>query len=114
VALHCRITETTDVLGPWRLTTSAYYYAFSTTAGEELLAFHWHPHVGPTHPHLHVAAAAKGALPHLHKRHVPTGRVALEDVLRFAIADLRAKPRRQNWKSVLARSQEGFNRGRSW
>ncbi|HUG16929.1 MAG TPA: hypothetical protein VMM78_18115 [Thermomicrobiales bacterium] len=37
-----------------------------------------------------------------HRAHIPTGQVFIDDVVRFAIADLGVEPLRSDWDSVLA------------
>lgn len=70
--------------------------------GRTILAYHWHPvGVSPvTWPHLHIGGSLVGI--DLSKAHLPTGVVALQDVLRFAIADLGVEPLRDDWSEVLA------------
>ena len=63
-------------------------------------------------PHLH-AYGARDTLT-LHKLHLPTGRVALEAVVRFLFADLGVVPRRADWRAVLDRQEERFRQTRSW
>jgi hypothetical protein len=61
---------------------------------QEILAFHWHPdsRSSITHPHLHISAGARVGYAPLQKAHVPSGHVALQEVLRFAITDLGVEP----------------------
>lgn len=33
--------------------------------------------------------------------HVPTGLISLSDVVRFAIEELRVRPRRSDWQAIL-------------
>jgi hypothetical protein len=70
-------------------------------------AFHWHPDgkSDVTWPHLHVYEERK--------LHVPTGRVAIEQIVRLAI-DLGAPPIRDDWEDVLARSLSRFQDWRTW
>jgi hypothetical protein len=63
-------------------------------------------------PHLH-AHGARDTLT-LHKLHLPTGRVALEAVVRFLIGDLNVAPRRSDWRTVLDRAEAHFRETRSW
>jgi hypothetical protein len=46
--------------------------------------------------------------------HVPTGRIALEELLRMAIAEFGARPRRKDWEQVLERTQAGYEDWRTW
>jgi hypothetical protein len=85
-----------------------YFYVLYAADGFELAAFHWHAasvgNVG--FPHLHVGIGATGARTpfltgRLHKAHFPTGLIAVEDVVRFAIVECGARPRRPDWEGVL-------------
>ena len=68
----------------------------------ELLAFHHHPHVlDRSLPHVHPGPAL-GTLPVFAGVHIPTGHVALEDVLSMVIDDFGVRPRRADWRVVLA------------
>lgn len=94
--------------GLWTITTTAYYYAFglSEDGHQELLAYHWHPddEGAFTAPHLHVGAAGLGTdAVFSPKWHVPTERIGVEDVLRFAITHLGARPLKRNWEAILSR-----------
>jgi hypothetical protein len=44
----------------------------------------------------------------------PTGHVALEQVLRLAVAELGVKPLRTDWSEVLGGTQTAFEEWRSW
>lgn len=64
-------------------------------------------------PHLHVGAAMGPNAATILGGHVPTGRVAMEDVLRLLI-ELGVQPRRDDWQAVLDETQSAFERWRSW
>src|SRR5215470_12670467 len=100
-----RIVEADDERGPWKVSTVAYYYHVETIASpaQEVFAYHWHPHGRNTvtYPHLHLSSGA-GALQHnLIKAHLPTGRIAIEDVVRCVITQLDVVPLRQDWEAIL-------------
>jgi hypothetical protein len=42
------------------------------------------------------------------KLHIPSGWVTIENVVRFLLTELAAKPLRRDWREVLARSEEQF------
>lgn len=88
----------------WTVRTAGYRYEFQHADGPTLLAYHWHPvGISPiTTPHLHLAGTLGGI--DLSKAHLPTGLVTLQDVLRFAIADLGVLPLRNDWSAVLEES----------
>lgn len=113
VDMHCRIVPADARRDGWKLTTVAYIYALLERGGREILRYDYHPHIGPKHPHVHVAWAA-WVPSRIRRAHLPTARVALEDVLALVLGDLKARARRNNWPAVLHRTREGFLRGRTW
>jgi hypothetical protein len=81
----------------------------------ELYAFHWHPEAR-SFPHAHVEAGT-GIASALVGRHLPTGIVTVEDVLRFAIEELAVEPLRDDWPAVFRETREVATRvlpPRSW
>ncbi len=111
-----RIIEAEGDRGPFKVQTISYFYAVSTQAGEEVLAYHWTPETqeGRTYGHVHVGrrciAETSPLPPNRFKRlHLPTGRVSLESVLRFLIEDIEVPPQKENWHDVLAETEQAFN-----
>jgi len=96
--------------GPWRVETLAYSHGLETPEAREIIAYHWHPGQGSNivYPHLHLGAGLGADLDILEKTHIPTGRIALEDVLRFAILELGVEPQREDWAEVLAETRAAF------
>jgi len=89
------------------------YYAYGLEDGEtgrEIFAYHWHPDgSGPIrYPHLHLEHGAQVGRNELTRGHLPTGRVALEDVLTFLIEQFNVKPRRNDWRKVLQETTDVF------
>jgi hypothetical protein len=116
IAFQFRVVETDDEdRGPWKVKTEAYEHYLRTAEGKDIIAFHWQPGGnGPDWPHLHVgtiALAKDGLLDR--KAHVPTGRVAVEQVLRFAIAELGVESD-DDWEQVFAVTQGRFETYRTW
>lgn len=101
--------------GPWKVSTVAYYYAIHDRKGREILAYHWHPAEtrGVQYPHLHLGAGSE-AIQTLSSAHLPTGRIALEQVLHLLIGDFRVKPQRRDWERVLAETRTAFEKYRTW
>src|SRR6266852_148004 len=71
--------------GPWKVSTVAYYYTLKTTTSPypDVLGYHWHPQErnAIAYPHLHLHHGA-GTLQHnLADAHLPTARIAIEDVI---------------------------------
>ena len=94
-------------------TAKTVYYAYGledSQTGHEIFAYHWHPK-GPSrvrHPHLHLEQGALIGRPELSGRHLPTGHVALRDVLIFLIEEFSVKPGRKDWKQTLEEKAEFF------
>lgn len=98
----------------WLVSIRGYSYAFEALDSEaEILSFHWHPalaedvqRMSVEFPHLHLGSGELSGA-HLRRRmHVPSERIALEDVLTFAVRELGAVPRRPDWERVLRRSKQ--------
>ncbi len=103
--------------GLWTASTREYAYRVSDERDDLLAEWHWHPMTQISDddapwPHLH-AYGVRDALT-LHKLHLPTGRVALEAVVRFLILDLDVVPRRDDWRAILDRHEEQFRQTRTW
>jgi hypothetical protein len=117
-----RIVEDEDPQrGPWKVSTVAYYYTVvtsesSTVPFQEVFGYHWHPQErnAITYPHLHLHQGA-GSLQHnLYNAHLPTARIAIEDVLRCVITQLGVVPLRNDWEAILADTQGAFQQWRTW
>jgi len=117
VDIQYEVIQAEGELGPWKTTIVQYQYSFRSPDGQnEILGFHWHPRTGRfTHPHVHVGSAAlsDGSLL-TRKMHIPTGRIAVEQVLRFAIEDFEVEPLDEDWDEVLRAGQQRFERWRTW
>lgn len=123
-AQRFRIMEDDEIAdGPYRVETVAYFYAFETEARQEILNFQWTPEATQpgqkTFPHVHIGRGLLEGKARLfpetfHKKHVPTGRVPFESIIRFAIEELEVPPLRDDWSDVLARGQVQFDGERRW
>jgi len=113
VSIQYKVTEAEGDRGPWKVSTAAYFYEIQEKERCELLSYHWHPNVGRSYPHLHIGAGS-GVTQILAKVHVPTRRISLEEVLRFAIVELKVRPLRRDWESVLEATQARFEKFRTW
>lgn len=107
--------------GPYRVTMLEYIYDIvvprpNDPAGETMLAWHWHPNNERIkEPHLHIKPGAAEKLhPALCDAHVPTGRVALEDVVEFMHAELRVVGQRHDWEPILNKARDDHLLHRSW
>jgi hypothetical protein len=118
------IVRTEDETSPrWKVSTRGYFYGLQTEQGAEAVSFHWSPRPGEmiARPHAHVGrrllstpitlGLASFDLPRVH---IPTGRVALEEVIRMAIQEFAVEPRREDWEQVLERTQSASQRWGSW
>jgi hypothetical protein len=117
LAQQYRVVRGEGRRGPWKVSTIAYNYTLLIAkSGQEVLAYHWHPtgHSNVTYPRLHLYQGA-GALQHnLLKAHLPTARIAIEDVVRCVITQLGVIPLRNDWEAILAETQEAFQEWRTW
>lgn len=98
--------------GRWRVTTLQYIHEIIDQHGKRLAAWHWHPENKRSHAtfaHLHVAAGAPFS-----SLHYPTGRVTIEEVVRFAITELGIEPAHGNWEGPLQESEKRHRSYSSW
>jgi hypothetical protein len=104
--------------GEYKASTLAYVYSVRLTEApdDEVLAWHWHPLTTPDRPapHMHVTADIRQLGTKLSKLHIPSGRVAFEEVVRFLIADLGVTPSRDDWQEVIGEAEDRFRAFRTW
>ena len=99
--------------GRVQLRTISYKYTLTAEDEPEPL-FRWE--YGRQLPGLYCRHHLQGAVPlqigryarSLNDLHLPTGYVAIEDVLRFCVADLSVRPRSEGWDQILRDSHERF------
>lgn len=107
--------------GPYRVTTREVAYELvdlssDSSKGERLVAWHYHPGgPGVTYPHMHLPKVLRvddswG----IAKSHVPTGRVAFEDIVLYLIEELHVIPARYDFSEKLRASRDLHKRYRSW
>jgi hypothetical protein len=114
-----------------RVKTREYIYQIASNAdGKALYEFHWHPEkidratLEPAKrkvadktpfpfPHAHVRAKDSRFVD-LNKRHIPSGRIAFEDVIAFLISDCGVKPNRQDWQKTVLETRKHFDKTRNW
>jgi hypothetical protein len=113
VLIQYKLTKAEGERGPWKVSTAAYAYGLHDKEQSEIISYHWHPGVGRRYPHLHLGAGS-GVAQYLEKVHVPTRRISLEEILRFAIEELRVRPLRRDWEKVLELAQSQFEKFRTW
>ncbi len=100
--------------GERKVVTDAYAYTLSQSPelADELLAWHWQPE-GGQEPHMHIGHG-HAHFDALSRLHVPSGRIAFEQVLLFAIEELGVLPVREDAKEVLSEVLERFRQYRTW
>jgi hypothetical protein len=81
-----------------------------------MFAYHRHPNERSpmTYPHIHLYQGAQVSRNGVGKAHFPTGRIALEDVLRLVITQFNVIPLRNDWEAVLDTTQSAFEEFRTW
>jgi hypothetical protein len=84
----------------------AYTYALLDDADHEVFAYHWHPHEQIKFPHLHIGAGGGTLRAELHRAHLPTGAIAINDFLLTTIRDFGVLTRRPDYLAVLEASPD--------
>lgn len=102
--------------GQYKVQTTQYIYALADTAdvNDAWIHWHWHP-PKRDHPHLHVRVDLPEMVVQegVRGRHVPTGRVSLEALIRYLIDDCDVEPR-EGGREVLEDNETLFRQFRSW
>lgn len=101
------------------VSTKSYLYSILDAEKKDLIGFHYHPELDDdpvVHPHIHVYADTDKRFAdfNLHKRHIPSGRVALEDVIEWLIIELEVKALRSDWQRILQTTRKKFKRIWTW
>ncbi len=102
----------------WRVSSLRYEYAIEVSStNQEVVAFHWPGHgVGEVpFAHVHLGHANSVNAPFIGpKAHIPTGRVAIEDIIYFIIKELQVRPRTEDWQEILAEVRKPFMEHKTW
>lgn len=113
--------EVEDPVPENKETVSTRYYLYSIADADcnDLVGFHFHPELNEDpviYPHVHAYANKdeRFLAVNLHRRHIPSGRVALEDIVHWLIVELKVKPQREDWEAVLAEAREKFKKTQTW
>jgi hypothetical protein len=90
-----------------RAAMTDYAYVIRHGNGRELLVYHWHPESRSdiTFPHLHMKAGTDLRREQFAKAHIPTGWIALQDVVWLAITQFGARPAKKGWPTILRRTR---------
>jgi hypothetical protein len=99
-----------DFAKEWKVKTDGYAYHVFTTEDEagQLFGWHWHPQFGHS-CHVHIGPR-QGKSRALYRLHVPSGRAAFEEVLRFLIEDVGVRTARKDWDAILSVSVSTIRR----
>lgn len=100
----------------FRISTVKYIYVlWDFRPNERVLDWHYHRRQNNSfEAHLHIRDDAQRNNHSLVSRHIPTGRVPLEDVVRFSIDEMNINPRDPNWKNTLIQTEAIFRANRTW
>jgi len=117
-----QINEAEGERGRYKTSTVAYWYQFETPDQREIISFHLNRRASGDerpYPHIHIGSAVAAASPVLpdrfNKLHIPTRRISIESVVRFAIQELKVEimPGR-TVKAVLDLLDEGESAFDRW
>jgi hypothetical protein len=109
VSQHIRIVAV-DAPRSTRVEVISYVYTVMTRDRVELVSYQWHPHglseMALRHLHVGPALTRHDSIVRpgqAHRIHLPTGEVALADVIRLAITEFGVVPRRDDWEAIVSR-----------
>ena len=110
ITLNYEIVRDPNEAGSHKIHTTAYSYSIRDRQNKELLRYDWHPAIDPniTYPHLHIEDSK------WKKFHLPTSRIALEQVLRLLITQFEVRTKRRDWATILTRGQRALEDHCSW
>lgn len=111
--------ESPSAANDYKVSTKFYLYSIADAKKDDLIGFHFHPDLTEDpvlYPHIHAYADKdpRFAPLNLHRRHIPSGRVPLEDVIRWIITELEVVPARADWDKVLTDARGIFKSNQSW
>lgn len=115
VSMQYVIVEADGDRGPYKVKMTSYRYGIDDENGDEVLSYDWHPHTGMSAPHLHLHVRTSIlSIGDFNKKHLPTGRVAFEQVLRLTVDEFGVRPIKRNWEKILSHAQGNFEKWRTW
>jgi hypothetical protein len=98
--------------GERKVQTADYGYTLRDADQQEIVSWQWHPSVGDYEmPHVHAGRGLPGDFGRLH---IPTGRVAFEDVLLFLIKDFAVQPAKVDGEELIRESLRRFRSFSTW
>lgn len=97
----------------FRMSTNRYIHEIKgPNSDARVAAWHWHPDVknsSVTYPHFHLPKNAAFS-----NKHFPSGRITVEEIVRFIITEMEAVPVNNNWAERLDDSEALHKLHRSW
>jgi len=114
VLMNYTIVEAPGARGPYKVKSTGYFYSLEEGGAKEIITYQWHPTGACKFPHLHLGSSSKLGAKTLNKLHLPTGRIALEQVLRLAVEELGVQPIKTDWSDILSDAQGLFEQWRTW
>lgn len=107
------ILEHTLKAGEQRMTTRRYTYSIIKAGTQDrIFAWHWHPESKSSrvkYPHVHVPQGSPYST-----RHVPTGRITLEDVILFGFDELGVGPSVPEAVRIITEVRDKHKLHRGW
>jgi hypothetical protein len=93
----------------WKVSATGWIYHVADSDCDVIADFHWHPRATPDVliPHLHTPEKSP-------RRHFPTGRVLIEDVLHFCVECGASPYDADMWQQIHDRNIENFKLGATW
>lgn len=124
ITLHYRVILVADEpreRESLRVVADGYMYSIFDNRLREVLGFHWQPNPSSgtrAYPHLHIGSRVIDTSdPTFGKSfsslHIPTGLIAVEDVVRFLIEEMQVIPLHDGWLQVVTENLEAHGQFRS-
>lgn len=123
-SLRFKIVPAPPPAGPFRTTVVGYTFelrrgATPTNKGDRVIAYHHHPRpttrVQSPHCHLGLSPADVGMAAAIGSgRHLPTGRITLEEIVVYLIDEVKVVPARADWRDVVKGSLRNHRDWRTW
>jgi hypothetical protein len=98
------VVEDTTERGAWKAAVTTYNYSLRDHDHKEILSYHWHPDTPNSvdFPHMHLGAGTGMTRQELFRAHLPTGHIALADMIRLTIIEFGVQALRGDWREILA------------
>lgn len=97
----------------FRMSTNRYIHEIKGPRSDvRVAAWHWHPDVknsSVAYPHFHLPDKTPFST-----KHFPSGRITVEEIIRFVITEMEAEPTNNRWAESLDESEALHKLHRSW